>query len=67
MDRLRRGVENAEIAQAVAAMQFLSEKLLSSPWSASHPAIRNVREALLAVAATLSETSQRQAHDEAPR
>ena len=36
MDRLRRGVEDTEIAQAVAAMEFLSEKLLSSPSSASY-------------------------------
>jgi hypothetical protein len=55
MDRLRRGAEYAEISQAVAAMEFLSEKLLSSPSSASYPAITNLCEALLSAAAMLSE------------
>jgi hypothetical protein len=67
MDRLRRGAANAEISQAIAAMEFLSGKLLSSPSSASYPAIMNLCEALLSAAATLSEISQCRAHDEAPR
>jgi hypothetical protein len=61
MDRL----QDAEIARAVAAMEFLSEKLLLSPSSASYPAIRHAGEALLAAAAMLSATSRRQAHGEA--
>jgi hypothetical protein len=55
MDRL----QDAEITRAVAAMEFLSENLLSSPSSASYPAIRDVGEALLAAATMLSEISQR--------
>lgn len=65
MDRVRRGVENAEIARAVAAMEFLAEKLLSSPSSASYPAIGDAGEALLAAAAMLSETSRCRVQDEA--
>jgi hypothetical protein len=57
MEQLDRGVDNAEISQAVAALESLSETLLQSPWSASHPAIRNVREELLAAATMLSEIS----------
>src|ERR1700719_4255933 len=35
MDRLRRGAEKAELAQAVAAIGFLRNKILASPSSAS--------------------------------
>jgi hypothetical protein len=45
MDRLRRGAEKAELAQAVAAIEFLKNKALAP---ASHQAITNLRAALLA-------------------
>ena len=45
MDRLRRGAEKAELAQAVAAIEFLKNKAVAP---ASHQAITNLRAALLA-------------------
>src|SRR3982074_1881094 len=45
MDRLRRGAEEAELAQAVAAIEFLKNKAVAS---SSHQAITNLRAALLA-------------------
>ena len=48
MDRLRRGAEKAELAQAVAAIEFLANKALASPSSASHQMISNLQAALLA-------------------
>jgi hypothetical protein len=51
MDRLRRGAEKAELAQAVAAIEFLANKALASPSSASHQMISNLQAALLAFSA----------------
>lgn len=48
MDRLRRGVERAELAHAVAAIEFLTNKALASPSPASHQMISNLHAALLA-------------------
>jgi hypothetical protein len=48
MDRLRRGAEKAELAQAIAAIEFLTNKALTSPSSASHQVIANLHAALLA-------------------
>jgi hypothetical protein len=49
MDRLRRGAEKAELAQAVAAIEFLANNALASPSSsASHQMITNLHAALLA-------------------
>jgi hypothetical protein len=48
MDRLRRGAEKAEFAQAIAAIEFLTNKALTSPSSASHQVIANLHAALLA-------------------
>lgn len=45
MDRLRRGAEKAELAQAVAAIEFLNNQAVPP---ASHQAIANLRAALLA-------------------
>src|ERR1700737_3261579 len=45
MDRLRRGAEKAELAQAVAAIEFLKNKAVAP---ASYQAITNLRAALLA-------------------
>ena len=45
MDRLRREAEKAELAQAVAAIEFLKNKAVAP---ASHQAIANLRAALLA-------------------
>src|ERR1700730_15261660 len=36
MDRLRREAEKAELARAVAAIEFLQDKILASPSLASH-------------------------------
>jgi hypothetical protein len=48
MDRLRREAEKAELAQAVAAIEFLRNKILASPSSASHLVITSLHAALLA-------------------
>jgi hypothetical protein len=48
MDRLRRGAEKAELAQAVSAIELLVNKALTSPSSASHQMISNLHAALLA-------------------
>jgi hypothetical protein len=45
MDRLRRGAEKAELAQAVAAIEFLKSKFVAP---ASHQVITNLHAALLA-------------------
>jgi hypothetical protein len=45
MDRLRRGAEKAELAQAVAAIEFLKNKAVAP---ASHQVIANLHAALLA-------------------
>jgi hypothetical protein len=45
MDKLRQEAEKAELAQAVAAIEFLKDKALAP---ASHEAITNLRAALLA-------------------
>jgi hypothetical protein len=47
MDRLRRGAENAEIAQALAAIEFLANKALASP-STSQQMMTSLQAALLA-------------------
>jgi hypothetical protein len=51
MDRLRRRAEKAELAQATAAIEFLTNKALTSPSSASHQMITNLHAALLAFSA----------------
>jgi hypothetical protein len=48
MDRFRREAEKAELARAVAAIEFLRNKILASPSSASHQAITSLHAALLA-------------------
>jgi hypothetical protein len=48
MDQLRREAEKAELAQAVAAIEFLRNKILTSPSSASHQVITSLHAALLA-------------------
>lgn len=48
MDHLRREAEKAEVAQAVAAIEFLRNKVLASPSSASHQVITSLPAALLA-------------------
>jgi hypothetical protein len=45
MDRLRRGAEKAELAQALAAIEFLKNKAVAP---ASHQVILNLHAALLA-------------------
>lgn len=45
MDRLRRGAEEAEIARALAALEFLKDRVVTS---SSDEAIKKVRAALLA-------------------
>src|ERR1700738_4115328 len=45
MDRLRRGAEKAELAKAVAAIEFLKSKAVAP---ASHQVITNLHAALLA-------------------
>jgi hypothetical protein len=45
MDRLRRGAEKAELAQAVAAIEFLKNRAVAS---GSHQAITDLHAALLA-------------------
>lgn len=51
MDRLRRGAEKAELAQATAAIEFITNKALASPSSASHQMIANLHAALMAFSA----------------
>jgi hypothetical protein len=48
MDQLRRAAKEAEIAQAIAAIEFLKEKLLASPSSPSQQMITSLDAALLA-------------------
>jgi hypothetical protein len=48
MDQLRREAEKAELAQAFAAIEFLRNKILASPSSASHQVITSLAAALLA-------------------
>ena len=48
MDQLRREAEKAELAQAVAAIEFLKNKILASPSSASQQMITSLDAALLA-------------------
>jgi hypothetical protein len=48
MDKLRQEAEKAELAQAVAAIEFLKSKILASPSSASQQMIMNLDAALLA-------------------
>jgi hypothetical protein len=62
MDRLRRGAKQAEICQAVTAIEFLSTKLLASPSPALYPVITNLHTALLAVTAMVSEAPDRLPH-----
>jgi hypothetical protein len=47
MDKLRQEAEKAELAQAVAAIEFLKNKILASPSSAPHQVITSLRAALL--------------------
>jgi hypothetical protein len=47
MDRLRRGAEKADLAQALAAIEFLTKRLLTSHSSASQRTINSLRAALL--------------------
>jgi hypothetical protein len=47
MDRLRSGAEKTELVQAIAAIEFLANKALASPSSASHQMISNLQAALL--------------------
>jgi hypothetical protein len=48
MDQLRRSANEAELAQTVAAIEFLKEKLSAFPSSAPYQAIATVQAALLA-------------------
>jgi hypothetical protein len=48
MDQLRREAEKAELAQAVAAIEFIRNKILASPSSASHQVITSLHAALRA-------------------
>jgi hypothetical protein len=48
MDQLRRAAKEAEIAEAIAAIEFLKEKLLASPSSPSQQMITSLDAALLA-------------------
>jgi hypothetical protein len=48
MDRLRRAANESELAQTLAAIAFLKEKLSASPSSAPYQAIATVQAALLA-------------------
>ena len=48
MDQLRLGANEAELAQTLAAIEFLKEKLLASPSSASYQAVAGIHAALLA-------------------
>src|SRR5580704_6141251 len=48
MDKLRQEAEKAELVQAVAAIEFLKNKILASPSSAPHQVITSLQAALLA-------------------
>src|ERR1700737_389874 len=48
MDQLRREAEKAELAQAVAAIEFIRNRILASPSSASHQVITSLHAALRA-------------------
>src|ERR1700756_1252106 len=48
MDKLRQEAEKAELAQAVAAIEFLKNKFLAAPPSAPHQVIASLRAALVA-------------------
>jgi hypothetical protein len=48
MDKLRQEAEKAELAQAVAAIEFLKNKILASPSTAPHQVITSLQAALLA-------------------
>ena len=60
MDRLRRGAEKAELAQAIAAIEFITNKALTSPSSASHQIISSLHAALRAFSPTRPESSPSQ-------
>jgi hypothetical protein len=47
MDQLRRAAKEAELAQAVAAIELLRSKILASPSSASNEVITSLHAALL--------------------
>jgi hypothetical protein len=48
MDRLRREAEKAKLTQAVAAIEFLRNKILESPSSASHQVVASLHAARFA-------------------
>lgn len=48
MDKLRQEAEKAELAQAVAAIEFVKNKILASPSTASQQMITSLDAALLA-------------------
>jgi hypothetical protein len=48
MDKLRQEAEKVELAQAVAAIEFLKNKFLAAPSSAPHQLITSLRAALFA-------------------
>jgi hypothetical protein len=48
MDKLRQEAEKVELAQAVAAIEFLKNKILAAPSSVPHQVITSLRAALLA-------------------
>lgn len=48
MDKLRQEAEKAELAQVVAAIEFLKNKILATPASASQQMITSLDAALLA-------------------
>jgi hypothetical protein len=60
MDRLRREAEEVELSQAVAAIEFLTNKALATPSSASHQMISSLHTALLAFSPTRPESSLNQ-------
>ena len=48
MDKLRQEAEKVELAQAVAAIEFLKNKFLAAPSSAPHQLITSLRATLFA-------------------
>ena len=44
MDKLRQEAEKAELTQAVAAIEFLKNKILASPSSVPHQVIASLRQ-----------------------
>jgi hypothetical protein len=60
MDRLRQGAENAELAQAVAGIEVLRNRMLES----NLPASRQVFAALTAVLSALGLHAERSAPEE---